>query len=77
MHMTIQRLICEGDVVGCQMSFTDTHREAWRGIAPTGRVISFAGSAFDRIVDGKRVDHVGLGDFLGIVYQLGGIVASP
>jgi hypothetical protein len=52
--MTIDRLVCEGDVVACQMTFVATHLGPWQGIAPTGKTIRFVGTAFDRIIDGKR-----------------------
>ena len=69
--MTIDRLIGEGDVVGCQMTFTARHLGPWSGVEPTGRQVTFGGMAFDRVVGGQRVGHAGVGDVFGLLRQLG------
>jgi predicted ester cyclase len=70
-RLTIEDQIAEGDRVVTRVTFNGTHLGEYRGIAPTGRRVAYAGIAVDRIAGGKVVEGWHQTDGLGLLRQLG------
>jgi len=70
-HETIEDIIAEGDKVWVRYTDTMTHTGEYRGIAPTGKKVTYTGIGIWRIVDGKIVEGWEVGDMLDIYKQLG------
>ena len=71
LQITPQTIIAEGDRVVAEWTARCTHSGAFRGIAPTGKQLSYAGITIYRVESGKIVEEVYLGDRLGLWQQLG------
>ncbi len=69
-HLTIERLIAEGDFVTMQVTVHGTHRGTFMGIEPTGRVIAVPAIDIVRIENGKMTDHWGGMDQSVLLQQL-------
>jgi steroid delta-isomerase-like uncharacterized protein len=67
----IEDCIAEGDTVGTRWILTGTHREEFQGIPETGRAVQFNGIEFNRVRDGRIVEHVSQFDLAGLMRQLG------
>ena len=76
MTTTLEHLIGEGDMVAVRHVWRATHQGPYEGIAPTGRPVTFTGADVYRIVDGKIVEEWSEYDELGILRQLGAVVAT-
>jgi predicted ester cyclase len=70
-HANIEDLIAEGDKVWDRVTLTATHTGTYRGLAPTGKKISFKGVRIWRIVNSKVVERESFYDFLDFYKQLG------
>jgi len=70
-HETIEDIVAEGDKVWVRFTGRGTHRGEWRGLAPTGKKITFTGVQIWRIVDGKVVEKDSIIDILDACKQLG------
>ncbi|UCE16501.1 MAG: ester cyclase, partial [Candidatus Bathyarchaeota archaeon] len=70
-HLTIEEIIAEGDKVWVHYTETMTHTGEYRGIAPTGKKITYPSIWIFRIVDGKMVGREGFGNDLDYYKQLG------
>jgi len=55
-HETIEDIIAEGDKVWIRVKGTGTHTGEYRGLAPTGKKITWEAVDIWRIVDGKVVE---------------------
>lgn len=55
-HFTIEDLIAEGEKVVIRFTFHGTHQGQYRGVAPTGKAVTFTATATYCIVDGKAVE---------------------
>jgi predicted ester cyclase len=75
MHMAAMSMVSEGDYVAHRATFTGTHRGDFRGIAPTGKRVTFAINILSRFAGGKEVEAWEEFDTLGLYQQLG--VAPP
>jgi steroid delta-isomerase-like uncharacterized protein len=71
LHITIEDLISEGDKVVARLVAHGTHHATFRGIAPTGREVRWAGIRIFRIEEGKIAEHWANWDDLGLMQQLG------
>jgi predicted ester cyclase len=69
---TIDDMLAEGDRVAVRMTNRATHRGTYRGIPPTGKVVTFSAIWIYRVVDGKIVEAWRSADDLGRVVQIGG-----
>lgn len=69
-RLTIEDQIAEGDKVVTRVVFSGTHHGAFNGVAPTGRRITYPGTAIDRIADGKVVEMWHISDALSFMRQL-------
>ena len=74
-HLAIDDLAVAGDVVWLRMTGTGTNDGSFMGNPPTGRTMRTA--VFDalRIENGRVVEHWGVPDRLGTLFQLG--LAQP
>jgi len=70
-HATIDDIIAEGDKVWDRVTLTATHTGEYRGLAPTGKKITFKGVRIWRIVNSKVVERESFYDFLSFYRQLG------
>lgn len=76
-RIVIEEQIAEHDRVVTRVTFRGTHLGVYRGIAPTGRQVSYQGIAVDRIAGGKVVQGWHESDGLGLLRQLGVTVGPP
>ena len=67
----IEEVIAEEDKVVTRGIFRGTHRGELMGIPPTGKQVTFSVVHIDRLVDGKIVEHWGLGDTMTMMQQMG------
>jgi predicted ester cyclase len=70
---TIDLQLAEGDLVATRFTSTGTHAGPFRGMAPTGRKLSWTGMVIDRIRDGRIVESWGNWDMMGMLQQLGAV----
>ena len=66
-----EHVVTEGDTVMTLGTYEGTHEGELQGLAPTHRRVKFAVMHLDRVVDGKIVEHRGLGDLTIMMQQLG------
>jgi steroid delta-isomerase-like uncharacterized protein len=74
-RITIESSISEGDIVVTRWTLTGTHRGIFQGIPPTGRPVRFAGLEFNRVLNGRIVEHLSMFDNLALLQQIGGMPA--
>ena len=55
-HNQIEELIAEGDKVVAHLTYTGTYQGPLFGVAPTGKRVTYTGTAIFRLADGKIVD---------------------
>jgi len=70
---TIEDIIAEEDKIWVRFTGTGTHKGEWRGLAPTGKNVTFRGVQIWRLVDGKVVSKDSIIDLLDALKQLGAI----
>ena len=70
LHAGIEELIAEGDKVFCRSVMTGMQDGEIKGIAPTGRQVSFDSAEVYRIKDGEFVSYWCQLDVAGMVRQL-------
>ncbi len=70
-RLEIQELTVSGDTAWARLVATGTHDGPFMGHPPTGRRIR--ADVFDvvRVVDGRMIEHWGVPDRLGVLFQLG------
>ena len=64
-------VVTEGDTVATIGRYQGTHTGDLMGVSATGRTIDMAVMHIDRVVDGRVVEHRGIGDIDGMREQLG------
>ena len=69
--ITVEDLFAEGDRVVARLTARGTHQGLFRGIAPTGRAVSWTGMRIFRIANGKIAEHWANWDDLSLLKQLG------
>lgn len=65
------RLVCEGDLVAYQGTWTGTQHGAFGSIPPSGRAVEVGEHRLFRVRDGKVVEHWQEQDTVGMLRQLG------
>src|SRR5262249_57218364 len=73
---TIDELIATDRQAAARMQFTGVHRGVFFGVPATGRQITWAGSAFFKVANGKIIDIWVLGDVDSVKRQLGAATAD-
>jgi steroid delta-isomerase-like uncharacterized protein len=71
LHVTVEEVIAEGDKVVCRNTVTGTHRGEYRGLAPTGKSITYNEIFIFRVAGGRIVEIWGVVDVLAQMRQLG------
>jgi steroid delta-isomerase-like uncharacterized protein len=66
----VEDCIAEGDTVVTRWSLNGTHQGEFQGIPATGRAVQFNGIEFNRVRDGKFVEHASQFDLAGLMRQL-------
>lgn len=74
-RLTIEDLTVDGDMVWSRNVGTGTNDGPFMGHPPTGRTMRVDVIDIVRVVDGKIVEHWGVPDRLGALFQLG--LAQP
>jgi steroid delta-isomerase-like uncharacterized protein len=75
-HLVIEDQVAEGDKVVTRVSFRGTHLGPFNGIAATGKTVTYAGTAIDRLQDGKVVEMWHIANTLALLQQIGGVVTA-
>jgi predicted ester cyclase len=70
-HVTIENILAEGDLVATRTGCTFTFTGKGGGITPTGKKVTLAGSILDRFEDGRIAETWELYDRLDLYQQLG------
>ena len=71
MRFIIHRQLAEGDQVATHKTFHGTHLGVLMGIPATGKQVSIEAMDIYTIQEGKMTDHWSVGDWLGMLQQLG------
>jgi predicted ester cyclase len=77
LHLTVERIIVEGDWVSVQVREKGTHRGVFEGIAPTGRHCNWMWIGIYRIAKGKLIERWGRIDTQELYEQLGYRLLTP
>lgn len=75
--VTIEHILCEGDMVAFRAVIRGTHQQPFAGFYPTGKEVVFRGTDFIRIANGKLVELWNCQETLNFVVQLGAKVSFP
>lgn len=77
-HHVFDHVLTDGDRVITIGTYQGTHAGALQGIAPTHRRLELVVMHADRVIDGRIVEHLGLGNELDLMRQLGiALVPDP
>ena len=71
LHVAIEDVIAEGDKVVYRNTVTGTHQGEYRGIAPTGKTITYNEIFIFRFTEGRIAEIWGVVDVLAQLRQLG------
>ncbi|HTQ57790.1 MAG TPA: ester cyclase [Bryobacteraceae bacterium] len=74
-RISIESCIAEGDQVVTRWTLAGTHRGSFQGIPPTGQPVRFTGIEFNRVVNGRLVEHWAMFDNLALLRQIGAMPA--
>jgi predicted ester cyclase len=69
----IEAQVAEGDRVATRLTWTALHSGEFNGVPASNRPVRVCGDAFDRIQDGKLVEHHAQFDMLGLMVQIGAV----
>jgi steroid delta-isomerase-like uncharacterized protein len=72
-HIEVDQLITQADIVAVRLLIRGTHRDEFLGIPATGRGINIQSVDIFRLADGKIAEQWVLMDALGMMQQLGAI----
>jgi steroid delta-isomerase-like uncharacterized protein len=73
LHTQVDKWVCEGDLVVAVMTSSGTQSGDFMGIPPSGKKFSVREIHVAKIVNGKLVEHWGLGNDMSMMQQLGAI----
>jgi predicted ester cyclase len=77
LHMTIEALVAQGDVVACRVLSTGTNLGRLNGVMPpTGRQFSAHQTHWFRVEEGRLAEHWATREDLPTMIQLG-VIAAP
>jgi C-1 hydroxylase len=71
LHMEVQSIIAEDDLVATRLTVQATHTGPYFGIEPTGQRVSCTMMGQLRVVDGAVVEHWAVADALQLMLQVG------
>jgi steroid delta-isomerase-like uncharacterized protein len=70
---TIEDMVAEGDKVATRLTVRGTHKGEYRGVAPTGKQVTWTAINIARYADGKMQEGWVSPDTLGLMQQLGAV----
>jgi len=70
-HVTVEDQVAEGDRVSTRRTWRGTHQGPYRGVAATGKRVTWSQISIVRIVEGRIVEDWAVADELSILQQLG------
>ena len=73
LHVTLEELVAEKDIVVARVTWSGTQREQFLGVSATNRRVAVAGVFAWRIVDGKICEEWIGEDLLSLMQQLGAL----
>lgn len=76
-QVTIEHLLCEGDMAAFRSVIRGTHQAVFAGFPPTGKEVIFRGTDFIRIADGKLAELWNCQQTIEFVLQLGAKLIFP
>lgn len=74
-HFANDDMLVDGDKVVVRWTCTGTHRGEFRGIAPTGKRVTFIGINIYRLRDNKIIERWAVEDSVSLLQQLGAFPA--
>jgi predicted ester cyclase len=75
-HYTIEDEVAVGDRLVHRLTAKGTQKGEFQGVPATGKQATWSEIHIGRVVDGKVVEHWGLGDQMGMMQQLG-LASAP
>jgi steroid delta-isomerase-like uncharacterized protein len=75
-QISVEASVAERDVVASRWTITGTHRGTFQGVPATGRLVTFSGIDFSRVVEGKLAEHWAQFDLLAVLQQIGAVPAA-
>jgi len=69
----IESQLAEGDRVATRLIWTALHSAEFNGVPASNRPVRICGDAFDRIADGRVVEHHAQFDLMGLMVQIGAV----
>ena len=75
MHIEIEDIVAEGDKVAARWRLRGTNSGPFQGRPPTGRAVDIKATGIFWVVDGKVIENRVNMDFLGLMQQLGFVLA--
>ncbi len=69
----IEAQVAEGDTVATRLTWTALHTGEFNGVPASNRPVRISGDAFDRIEDGRLVEHHAQFDLMGLMMQIGAV----
>ena len=69
----IESQVAEGDRVATRLTWTALHTGEFNGVPASNRPVRIAGDAFDRIEDGRLVEHHAQFDLMALMVQVGAV----
>ena len=72
LHITIEDMVAEGDLVAVRATWRGTHQGEFRGVPAIGRKVTFGGMVFWRVGAGQIRERWGLIDTAALMRQLQG-----
>ena len=70
LHCQVDELIAADDKIVAQVTITGTHQGTFMNMPPTGNKISYKAIDIFRLINGKVVEHWGIGDNAKMMQQL-------
>ena len=77
LRIKIEDIVGEDETVAWRLSVSGTHKAEFRGVAPTGRKVTFTAQYVFHFRNGKIVERWTNLDRLGVLIQLGAVPAPP
>jgi steroid delta-isomerase-like uncharacterized protein len=71
LHVEVEAVIAEGDLVAVRATYSGTHQGPFVGIPPTGKSATVTSVDFFRMDGGKQAEHWGGPDTMSLMQQLG------
>ncbi len=74
-RIDIEECIAEGEHVVTRWMLSGTHRGEFQGVPASGRAVRIPGIEFNRVADGRLVDHWSQFDLVALLAQIGAMPA--